>query len=321
METTQSTTSTNGRWMSATAFVGGSAPKGCPSWEEHRERDGCSEEACNAAKDDAVRALKQKLKDHGHDACSPYVHARSTCQKGPGCESSNQEGLVTTGEGSLVTTIAYRPPHLDVAAAQPYFLTLQNNSGRDWVLYVYQTLPKQTSTMLSLAWFASPYPIAPQDSIEFQWFIDYNFVWGDTGILKPGIKYKASGPRDANPTTLNSTTFGYNSAGSPTLSTPQLDPENKGTLVINDLGNLPDLKFSVGIGMSGVGTFVEQAGPNLQHFFTPTPVYWVGAATERRVGDVLDIKTVTRTAPVMYEVGVFEKTMILNSSNQWVSGS
>lgn len=217
----------------------------------------------------------------------------------------------------MSTLITYKPQGIDLEAAQAYYLTLKNQSTQDWVFYVYQTMQKQTKDMLSLAWFATPYPIAPGDEIEFQWFIAYNFVWGDTGQLKPGITYKARGPRDANPDTLNLTTFGYSTSGAPTLTDPSLDSSNKGSLVISDLGNIPNKQFSVGIGMSGVGTFVEQAGPNLKHIFTPTPIYWVAAGTQRKVGDVLDIQTLTQTKSVSFPVGEYALTLTLDESNQW----
>lgn len=213
--------------------------------------------------------------------------------------------------------ITYKPKGIDLENAQKYILNVKNDSDDDWVFYVYQTMEEPTSNMLSLAWFASPYSIAPGDDIDFKWQITYNFVWGDTGELKPGITYKAKGSKDANLETANSTTFGYNDAGSPSLTKPEPDPNNKGSLVINDLGNIPSKKFSVGIGMSGTGTFVAQAGPNLHHFFTPTPVYWVGAATERKVGDVLDITTVTQNAKVEFPRNQYEVKMKLNKENKW----
>jgi rhizosphere induced protein len=283
---------------------GGTDPR---SWEQ------------NLQADQPLNVIYQTKTGQSYDTVLPSQIAIISTQtqvtgKAP---SEVAENVIEMGTSGKVTTITYKPNKLAIADAQPYTLTIKNNSGRDWVFYTYQTLPEQKPSMLSLAWFASPYPIAPNDEIEFQWFINYNFVWSDTGELKPGINYKTRGPRDASLETLNSTTFGYNSAGAPTLSQPILDSSKKGTLVINDLGNIPDLKFSVGIGMSGQGTFVEQAGPNLQHFFTPTPVYWVGAATERKVGDVLDIKTVTQTTPVKFQQGIYAVTMTLNASNQW----
>ena len=238
-----------------------------------------------------------------------YTATLKTCNKSKILQASE--------ETAIAMSVLYQPKTINVSASQQYSLTLKNQSGRDWVFYVYQEMPDQTPTMLSLAWFASPYPIAVDDQIEFQWYISYNFVWGSTGELKPGITYKASGKKDADLRTSNSTTFGYNASGSPTLSVPTLAPKSEGSLVIQDLDNIPDKRYSVGIGMSGQGTFVEQAGPNLDHFFTPTPIYSVGAATKRSVGEVLDIKTITRTEKVEFPVSIYAVTMTLNSSYKW----
>ncbi|MGB5960956.1 MAG: hypothetical protein WBG73_09890 [Coleofasciculaceae cyanobacterium] len=219
-------------------------------------------------------------------------------------------------EGSSISII-YKPA-VTAVASQEYNLELINDSGRDWVFYVYQKMENQTATMLSLAWFTSPYPIAKGDSINFQWSIDYSFVWGDTGEIKPGIVYRAKGQKSANLTDLNSTTFGFNQSGSPTLTPPTYDSNNKGSLVIKELDNIPDLQFSVGIGMSGQGTFVEQAGPNLTNIFTPTPQYWIAAATERKIGEVLDIQTLSKTQQVSFAPNVYSRKYSLNPQYKWV---
>ncbi|WP_392530697.1 hypothetical protein [Nostoc sp. C117] len=211
--------------------------------------------------------------------------------------------------------ISYEPQ--DVAnAGQRYTLKCVNQSGRNWVFYVYQKLPDITSEIFSLAWFASPYKIKPNDYIKFTWYINYNFVWSDTGKLQPGIIFEAGGAQDANLDTQNSTTFGYEN-GAPGLSTPTGDSSNKGTLVITDLDNIPDNKFSVGIGMSGYGTYVTQAGPNLNHLFTPTPYYWVAAGDEMEVGKVLKIDTVTRTAEIEYPKNVYDIIATLGADYTW----
>lgn len=202
------------------------------------------------------------------------------------------------------------------SSGQPYSLKCINNSGRTWTFYVYQKSTDTTSEMLSLAWFASPYKIRHGDYITFKWNIDYNFVWGNTGDLVPGVTFEAGGEKDATPDDKNSTEFDI-ASGAPGLSDPVEDPKNTGTLVINDGENIPDNVFSVGIGMSGTGTFVVQAGPNLHHLFTPTPVYWVAAANEMQIGKVLDIQTITNTSEVDYPKNIYNMIASLDDSYKW----
>lgn len=196
-----------------------------------------------------------------------------------------------------------------------YSLTLKNDSAQPWTFYVYQKQPEQATDLFSLAWFASPFLITVGSQIRFQWQIEYDFVWGATGIVTPGVTFSAGGTVGTDPAGFNTTTF--SSLPGPNLSTPVVGPP-PGSLVINDTGDVANNTFSVGIGMSGTGTYVVQAGPNLKHQFTPTPSYWIAAGTNIEVGTVLDIQTITTTAEVVFPPNVFSVTKTLNEQNIWV---
>jgi len=73
---------------------------------------------------------------------------------------------------------------------------------------------------------------------------------------------------------------------------------------------------SVGIGMSGSGTYAVQAQPNLQLTFTPHPVYWItfGNFTQ---GEVLDIQSLTNPAQINYPAGNYAMVATLNQDNTW----
>lgn len=80
---------------------------------------------------------------------------------------------------------------------QDYYLLLKNESISPWIFYVYQKEPDIPSKdVFSLAWFASPYKINPGGHIQFNWKIDYEFVWSDSGEVKPGITFEAGGSKD-----------------------------------------------------------------------------------------------------------------------------
>lgn len=227
-----------------------------------------------------------------------------------------------------MTTISYaRPQHLRVkdamtlaaasaaADAVPYNLTLINESASSWIFYVYQQMPNQQSAnVFSLAWFCSPFQIVPGNQIRFTWTIDYTFVWGATGTIKPGVIFSASGVQPANLTTANTTAF-ITEPG-PHLTMPVAGPP-AGSLVIGDGSTVPNNTFSVGIGMGDAGTFVTAAGPNLTHTFTPTPTYWIAAGTNVQIGTILNITTITQNLQVIFPVNVYDLTFALNTSNQW----
>lgn len=200
----------------------------------------------------------------------------------------------------------------------PYSIKLVNQSAAPFKFYVYQQLPNQQSAnVFSLAWFCSPYNIAPGNQITFMWDIQYGFVWGDSGVIQPGVTFNAGGNVSADPQGANSTTFSSSPNTGPNLSSPK-PGQPQGSLIISDAANVPSNEFSVGVSMSGAGTFVTNAGPNLTHTFTPTPTYWIAAGSNVQVGTVMDITTVNQNTQVIFPPNVYSLTYALNSSNQWV---
>lgn len=195
-----------------------------------------------------------------------------------------------------------------------YSLTLENDSTQSWTFYMYQKLPGQSTNVFSLAWFCSPFLIVPGNRVTFRWEVDYNFVWGTTGVLRPGMVFHAGGEVDAFPNGANATTFSLQPG--PNLSPPAVSPP-AGSLVIREAGDVPNATYAVGIGMSGPGTCVTQAGPNLTQQFTPTPNYWIAAGLNVQAGTVLDIQTITNTAEVVFPPNIYSMTMTLNNQNQW----
>lgn len=212
--------------------------------------------------------------------------------------------------------VSYCNPEANLAAdaGTGYTLTMTNKSAAPWTFYVYQKAPQPSANVFSLAWFASPFIITVGSQIRFSWDLVYNFVWGATGVIMPGVTFTAGGAIDASPAGANTTTF--SAQPGPNLS-PAVTAPPAGSLVINDASNVPNNTFSVGIGMSGTGTYVVQAGTNLAHTFTPTPSYFIAAGQNVQVGTVLNIQTVTQTAPVVFPVNLFNAAATLDQSNTW----
>ncbi|AHG50166.1 protein rhiA (plasmid) [Rhizobium leguminosarum bv. trifolii CB782] len=210
---------------------------------------------------------------------------------------------------------ASQPAGQALAQGTQYSLLLKNQSAQPWTFYVYQKIPQQMANVFSLAWFCSPYQIRVGNQIKFTWEIDYNFVWSDTGQLIPGVDFLASGVQDGSPAGANTTTFSLD--GGPGLSNP-VKGDPAGSLVIKDAANVPNSRFSVGIGMSGTGTYVVQAGTNLTHTFTPTPSYWIAAGTNVNIGTVLSIDTITQTSEVKFPSAVYNLVGTLQEDNSWV---
>ncbi len=200
------------------------------------------------------------------------------------------------------------------ALGTQYSMTLTNEAAQPWTFFVYQKMPQPSADVFSMAWFCSPYKLRVGNRIKFTWEIDYNFVWSDTGVLMPGVDFHASGDVDCSPAGANTTEFSLTDG--PGLSTPVKGPPT-GSLVINDAANVPNNRYSVGIGMSGTGTYCVQAGTNLKHTFTPTPSYWIAAGTNVKIGTVLNIDTITQTAEAKFPPAVYDLNCVLQADNTW----
>ena len=196
----------------------------------------------------------------------------------------------------------------------PYKLVCKNNSTVPWVFYVYQTMPSQPSDVFSLSWFASPYKLSPGSSITFDWSIDYSFVWGNTGTVTPGVNYEAGGIKSCSLTGPNMTTFSTDD-NAPQLSDPVTGGQS-GSLTVNEASNVPNSTFSTGIGMSGQGSFVQQALTNATQVYTPEPKYWIAAATQMQMGVVL-AQDIAQTAEITFPSAVYTMYATLNEDQTW----
>jgi hypothetical protein len=194
-----------------------------------------------------------------------------------------------------------------------YSLTCINNSSLLGSFAVFQMPPQLTvpANVFSLAWFARP--AHPNTQVTFNWSLDYSFVWSETGVLQPGITFNASETVPASPVGLNFTQLTEDSFGA-TYFTPPDTTGSVGSLTIQQLSNVVPSRTSVGVGMSGAGTFVVQAAPNMTAVFTPHPNYWVifGNYT---TGQVMDIEDVTGEVEVTYAGSLTSRTATLQANN------
>ncbi|WP_338813073.1 hypothetical protein V9L05_17185 [Bernardetia sp. Wsw4-3y2] len=198
---------------------------------------------------------------------------------------------------------------------QIYTLTIINNSANTGDACVYQKPPDGSNpNMMSLAWLTKR--AHPSTTIEMDWTIDYSFVWSQTGLLRPGVKFTASQNIPANLDTQNQVNF-TKSDGAYTFKPipPQQGPRS-GSLYIMEDDTIPLNEASVGVGMSGSGTFALQAQPNLNLTFTPHPEYWISFGNFTK-GTVLDTQSITGAAAVQFPYNVYAMTAVLGIDNKW----
>lgn len=198
--------------------------------------------------------------------------------------------------------------------ATKYSLTVQNNSKNYGNICIFQTIPDQPQNMLSLAWFSKA--AHPDTVVEFSWYTQYNFVWSDQGELKPGITFKASQVLEADPSDITKNSIGFIKEYDAYRFTETSKSTKEGNLGIYTNQSVPHGEASLGIGMSGNGTFVVTATPNYNFIFQPHPRYWVAFGTYK-VGEVMDIESMSNIVEVKYDPDVFNKCVTLKSDNTW----
>lgn len=207
--------------------------------------------------------------------------------------------------------------NVQMDAGQPYTVVFVNNSPSAGNFCLYQKDPNMNvPNVMSLAWFTKY--TYPTTKASFTWSIDYSFVWSETGQLVPGVLFLASQTVPAGLTSNNTITLDYNQAY---VFKNQQTGTPSGSLVINDSATVPVNKASVGIGMSGAGTFVVQAQPNTTQTFTPHPQYWATFGNYQQ-GQVLDVQNmVSQSVQINFPPNSYTVLVTLNPDNTWTVGS
>jgi hypothetical protein len=166
--------------------------------------------------------------------------------------------------------------------------------------------------MRSLAWFSKyTYPTTTE---KFDWKIEYNFVWSETGILDTGVIFFPSQTWKADLSTKNKITLTYEKAF--TFKDQTQGPNQDKLYIWND-GTIPPQKASVGIGIDGKSVFAVQAQYNMDVIFTPKPPkYWVAFGNYKE-GQVLDIKEMSIVKEIVFPNNIFSMTAILKPDHTW----
>jgi hypothetical protein len=209
-------------------------------------------------------------------------------------------------------------------ASTQYTLRVVNNSTNFMDMCMYQQDPDiGVPDALSLAWFAKP--AYPTTTVLFRWTVDYSFMWSETGMLVPGVFFDASQTWPADPSIVGPATekkagnqigLSHPSPNAYTFKSMPTSGAKNGSLYVKEDPTLPVKRASVGIGMSGSGTFAVQSQPNLNLTFTPHPVYYLAAGTYTQ-GEVLDLGSITNSTDIRFPAGVYSLTATLTENNTW----
>ncbi len=196
-----------------------------------------------------------------------------------------------------------------------YSLTFINNSENAATFCLFQQDKNlaSVSNVFPLAWFTKF--VNPNVKVTFTWEIDYNYVWSNTGNLSHGVVFESSetlpvGDISGGPSiTLSRNQALYFKDQTEVGATP-----NAITIYEDHTVNL--FEGSVGIGMSGAGTFAVDAQPNQTLTFTPHPEYWCAFGSFKQ-GQVMDVQVLSRIQEVKYPQGCYSRTVEIGGSNMW----
>ncbi|HKV42225.1 MAG TPA: protein rhiA [Blastocatellia bacterium] len=194
-----------------------------------------------------------------------------------------------------------------------YSILFSNASRNRGTACVFQQQPGIDPNFLPLAWMTS-YSY-PSTRIVFQWTLDYDFVWAETGPLVPGVTFVAAQLVTADLQSSNEITLAYSGGALEFQNQRQGVP---GKLVITEASSVPvGGPFSVGVGMGGHATFAQQALPNWSVVYQPNPQFYI-AFGDYSQGEVLDTAALPGTyAQVSFPIGVYSMTAVLNPDNSW----
>lgn len=198
-----------------------------------------------------------------------------------------------------------------------YSVSFHNRSGDDGKFCIFQK-PAEANrdNVMSLAWLV--HQVNDKTDIDIDWTIDYSFVWSETGVLKPGVRFKASEVRGADPLDVMSNVVHF---AKPNESYKFVDPTTEemcapGQLSIFTGLEIPKNHASIGIGMSGEGVFAINAQPNAVTSFIVHPEYWVIFGNYQK-GEVIDIQLMTKAQKIEFKSNQYNIDITLDSTNSW----
>lgn len=198
-----------------------------------------------------------------------------------------------------------------------YSVSFHNQSGKNGKFCVFQVPAEaQQSNVMSLAWLVKQ--SNDDTDLDIDWTIDYSFVWSETGVLKPGVKFRASQTKPADPSKAALNAIHFSKPNEGYTFEPPMEGEvgEMGNLTIFTGPEIPKKKASVGIGMSGSGTFAVNAEPNYVVTFSPHPIYWVGFGNYEK-GVVIDTQSMTKFKQITFEPNNYHLEITLDQTNSW----
>lgn len=206
--------------------------------------------------------------------------------------------------------------------SQIYRLTVENKSSFSGQIIIYQEAPKtnlSSSDLFSLAWLSEGIEGSSGGSVntaDFEWTLDYGFVWSRKGQLREGVKFTAAGSANVeslDPPNRNHISF---KKGNQNYTFGEITNGRKGRIEIHMEESVVQDEASVGVSMSGAGTFAIVARPRFDAWFEPHPNYIVALGSYQK-GEVMDLTQLSGMYKLQFKPGKTEVTLTYGSDGVW----
>ncbi|MCP4157846.1 MAG: hypothetical protein GY757_59600 [bacterium] len=222
-----------------------------------------------------------------------------------------------------------------------YELKITNHSSKEIGFTLFQKAPDTNNgrQVFTLAWLSRFARTGA--TINFTWEIQYNAIWSQPGEkLEVGVICDASQVETKSKSSMSKTTATSSGIvdvsidGSNTITLnydksnnafyfDSLTAGNKGKIftscadcVPHSLTTSPSTVAGIGIGMSGYGTFLVGAQPNIEKIWNiKEPAYYL-VAGDYKTGEILDSDTIKKQALEVTYNGVLKRSARYDENEQ-----
>jgi len=195
-----------------------------------------------------------------------------------------------------------------------YSLRIINNSDQSGDFCLYQVNPKvRDPYIMSLAWFSKR--AFPKTSLMYEWALDYDFTWANTGSLKQGVIFTPSQLINGGLNHDNMITFTQEN-GSPQFKDLATNPAFEGLQRIECDGTTVRHQTAIGVGVSNLPAFARQSEPNMGFSFSPQVQYRLTFGYYQQ-GEALNLDQISHFTIIDFPPNVYSMTATLNPNNTW----
>jgi hypothetical protein len=193
--------------------------------------------------------------------------------------------------------------------AETYTLTITNHFSTAKVFMLYQNqFGNGPSKIMPLAWISSFSSRPEQDAqVVFQWTPQWGFSCAETGVLAPGVIYKAKSlvpaQGDINKVTLEADGLVPGHHDGPGLA-----------IVVSP--DAPKNKLAVGFTQAGSTVYAIQAAPSSTVTIQPHPAY-VLTYGHYKGDEVIDLSTIVNPLVVTFPANTDSLAVTLNQDGTW----